>query len=67
MRCHKAEDAVKGMKISSELFDVFSETALTEVKPRDSWRASKDFRLQLVSELSRRGLKEAIKLAGGEI
>lgn len=67
MRAHKAEEAIKGMKISPELFDVFSETALTEVKPRDSWRASKDFRLQLVAELSKRGLKEAIKLAGGEI
>ena len=67
MRCPKAEEAIKGMKISDEIFDIFGRVATKEVKPRSSWRASKDFRLQLVDELSKRALKEAIKKCGGVI
>jgi xanthine dehydrogenase FAD-binding subunit len=67
MRCPKAEEAIKGLKISDEMFNIFGEMAITEVNPRSSWRASKDFRLQLVYELSKRALKEAIIKCGGEI
>ena len=67
MRCPKAEEAIRGLKISDEMFNVFGEMAITEVNPRSSWRASKDFRLQLVYELSKRALKEAIKKCGGLI
>ena len=67
MRCPKAEEAIKGMKISDEMFNTFSETAKEEVNPRSSWRASKEFRLQLVEELSKRCLKEAIKKCGGVV
>lgn len=67
MRCPKAEEAIKGMKISDEMFNTFGSIAKTEVNPRSSWRASKEFRLQLVEELSKRALKEAIKKCGGVI
>jgi xanthine dehydrogenase FAD-binding subunit len=67
MRCFKAEEAIKGMSFSDEMYNIFSETAKTEVNPRTSWRASKDFRLQLVGELSKRALKECIKKCGGVI
>ncbi|MGK0465171.1 xanthine dehydrogenase subunit XdhB [Clostridium sp.] len=67
MRCFKAEEAIKGMSFSDDMFNVFGETAKTEVSPRTSWRASKDFRLQLVGELSKRALKECIKKCGGVI
>lgn len=67
MRCLKAEEAINGMKISDEMFDIFGEVAITEVNPRTSWRASKEFRLQLVSELCKRALKESIKKCGGVI
>jgi xanthine dehydrogenase FAD-binding subunit len=55
------------MKIYDEMFDIFGEAAKEEVNPRSSWRASKDFRLQLVYELSKRALKEAINRCGGVI
>ena len=67
MRCNKAESAVIGQTISPSLFKAFSEVALTEVNPRTSWRASRDFRLQLVKELSKRALKQAILLGGGHL
>ncbi len=66
VRCRETEKAAVGMKISPELFGKVGETAVTEVSPRTSWRASREFRLQLVKELSRRALRQAIVHAGGE-
>ncbi|MTS90934.1 xanthine dehydrogenase FAD-binding subunit XdhB [Pseudoflavonifractor sp. BIOML-A4] len=67
MRCHETESKAKGMALDADLLDAVSQGVLAEVKPRDSWRASRAFRLQLVSELSRRALSRAITFAGGEI
>ncbi|MEM1484228.1 xanthine dehydrogenase subunit XdhB [Oscillospiraceae bacterium PP1C4] len=67
VRCHETEKLAIGAKISPELFAKIGETAVSEVNPRTSWRASKEFRLQLVKELSQRALKQAIVYAGGEI
>ena len=66
IRCGKAEAFAVGQKISSELYHGVAELAVTEVTPRTSWRASKEFRLQLVHELSKRALAQAIINAGGE-
>lgn len=67
IRCHKTEALANGQKISQSLFDEVGKTAVTEVSPRTSWRASKEFRLQLVEELSKRALKQAIINAGGTV
>jgi len=68
IRCRKAEDAVRGKAVSDQsIFDIFADTALTEVNPRSSWRASKEFRIQLIHELAKRALKEAIRRSGGEV
>lgn len=66
MRCVKTEEAVRGATIDAGLFDRIAEGAVGEVTPRTSWRASREFRLQLVSELSRRAVKQAILNAGGK-
>ncbi len=66
IRCHAAEDAVRGKSIEDETFRLFGEIALTEVKPRSSWRASEAFRRQLIDELAQRALKVAIEKARGE-
>lgn len=66
MRCPEAEKAITGMQISEKMFDLIAEKAAQEVNPRTSWRASKEFRLQLVQELARRVLKQAILNAGGK-
>ena len=67
IRCHKAEELARGRKIGPDLFRTVAEAAAGEVNPRTSWRASKEFRLQLVRELSRRALKQAIIHAGGAV
>ncbi|PNV61424.1 xanthine dehydrogenase FAD-binding subunit XdhB [Clostridium sp. chh4-2] len=68
LRCRNAEEGLKGCEITDqEAVEAFGKTALTEVNPRSSWRASKEFRIQLIEELSKRALYEAVKKAGGEI
>ena len=66
IRCHTTEEAVKGMETGEALAQAVGKGALEEVNPRSSWRASREFRLQLVEELGRRSVKQAVINAGGE-
>ena len=66
IRCHTTEEAVKGMETGEALALAVGKGALEEVNPRSSWRASREFRLQLVEELGRRAVKQAVINAGGE-
>ena len=66
--CREAEHGLKGRAGNDrEAILAFGKAALEEVNPRSSWRASKEFRLQLIEELSKRALAEAIKKAGGAV
>jgi xanthine dehydrogenase FAD-binding subunit len=67
MRCLQTEAAAKGKVFCEELLFELGKIAITEVNPRTSWRASKEFRLQLVEELSKRAFREAFVKAGGEL
>lgn len=67
VRCPEAEKAICGKPITPDTINSIGALAVTEVNPRTSWRASKEFRLGLVKELSCRVLKQAILNAGGEI
>ena len=67
MRCTKTEERVKGMALDQELLNAVGKGVLEEVNPRTSWRASREFRLQLIEEMSRRALAQAVIYAGGEI
>ena len=66
MRAHAAEAAVRGLPIE-EALEVISQAALEDVNPRTSWRASREFRIQLVQELSARALREAARKGGAEV
>lgn len=67
IRCRGAEEAVRGMAAADpSIYEVLVREALKEVKPRSSWRASREFRLQLIAELARRALRDSIQLAGGK-
>ncbi len=67
MRAPSAEAAAKGQPVCPETVEAFAKAALNDVNPRTSWRASKEFRMNLVEQLAKRALKEAIRLNGGEI
>lgn len=65
-RCEKTEKALQGMKIDDMLYENAAELVREEINPRDSWRASKAFRLQIGGEIVKRALKRTIELAGGD-
>lgn len=67
MRAPNAEQAARGKAVCAQTVDMFANAALQDVNPRDSWRASRDFRLHLAHELAKRALTESIRLSGGEI
>lgn len=67
MRCFQAEQAAKGKKITNELIEELEKVILSEVNPRSSWRASKEFRLQLVTEMFKRAFTETVTAGGGII
>lgn len=60
---HSAEEGVRGLPVK-EAVEKIGERALADVNPRTSWRASKEFRIQLVKELSGRALAEAARKGG---
>lgn len=66
IRCRETERAAVGMELGESLAEQVGKGALDEVNPRSSWRASKEFRLQLVEELGKRALRQAVIHAGGE-
>ena len=66
MRAHCAEGAVSGLPVEEAIAKI-GEEALADVNPRTSWRASREFRLQLVKELSGRALREAARKGGAAV
>ncbi|NLC26075.1 MAG: xanthine dehydrogenase FAD-binding subunit XdhB [Fastidiosipila sp.] len=67
IRCYKTEQSLIGREINSQLFSDLRHLVVYDTNPRDSWRSSKDFRIQLIKELSVRTVREAIIKAGGNI
>ena len=65
-RCERTEAAVRGMAIDEKLYKTLEESIRQEISPRDSWRASREFRLQIGGEIASRALKRTIELAGGD-
>ena len=65
MRSPSAETVAAGRPANMETVNSAAKAALSDIKPRTSWRASAEFRLHLAEELARRTIKESIKRAGG--
>ena len=67
MRCLKTEKAVINQKISNKLLNKISNMVEKEVNPRTSWRASKEFRINIIKELSKRVTKKILINVGEKI
>jgi xanthine dehydrogenase FAD-binding subunit len=67
VRCKNTEDKSHGRKVSTQLLDDIAESVEDDVSPRTSWRAARDFRLQIIATLAYRVVKQAILNAGGTI
>lgn len=66
IRSHTAEDGIRGLPVD-EAAGKIGDLALQDINPRTSWRASKEFRVQLVKELSGRALLEAARKGGAQV
>lgn len=66
IRSPKLEEKLKGQKVDENLIKIIDENYTLDVNPRDSWRASKDFRLHIIREMTRRGIQETIVKGGGQ-
>lgn len=65
MRARRTEEALTGLSFP-EARDAIAELVRGEITPRTSWRASREFRLQIAGENARRALEAAWQEAGGE-
>lgn len=63
IRCPKAEAALAGKKPTDELLEKAAEIAVTECKPIDDFRASANYRRQLVRTLTLRCLRRSVEIA----
>ena len=60
LRAASAEEFAKGKTINDETLNEIGKKCLESARARDSWRASKAFREQLVEELPKRAVKAII-------
>jgi xanthine dehydrogenase FAD-binding subunit len=67
LRARNAEAALSGHAADESAVELIGKAVLDDVKPRTSWRASADFRKQIISETSRRALRTSIERAGGAL
>jgi xanthine dehydrogenase FAD-binding subunit len=67
LRAVSAEAAAFGQPTSAETIEAVGKASLNDVHPRSSWRASKELRLHLLEELTKRALRRSIELAGGTL
>lgn len=65
IRCRNAEKIALTGNISEDLIEAIALEAVSETTPRTSWRASKEFRIRLIYELSIRMIKESNARAAG--
>ena len=66
IRCEHAEKAAVGKSLSEKTLKAISDTVQKDVKPRSSWRATKEFRLHVIRTLTQRVVRQAVERAGGK-
>lgn len=67
MRASETEKYVIGKELSTELVAKIGEIVSTEVKPRNSWKGSSEFRTHIAQELAKRMFTSSVEKAGGVI
>ena len=65
LRAKTAENAANGQVVSPALAERIGQAVQDDIRPRDSWRATKNFRLHIASECAKRAFEEAVRRCGG--
>ena len=63
IRCPKAEELLEGQPVSQDGIQSAGRIAVTEAKPIDDFRASMEYRKDLIDVLTRRTLQGAVEMA----
>lgn len=67
LRAKAAEALANGQPLSMELIEATAKAVVSDLRCRDSWRASKAFRTHVAIECTKRAFIESVKLCGGEL
>ncbi len=67
IRCPHAEEAVLGKPVNAETLQQVADALLEDVRPRDSWRAGKEFRLHIIKTLAQKVIGQAAENLGGTL
>lgn len=67
IRAPNAEAAALGRPFNAQTLAAVREAVMHDVLPRSSWRATKEFRMQIIRTLAERVLAQAAQRAGGEL
>lgn len=65
-RVKQAEAALRGQPFTEQALEEAARLACREAEPRASWRARKEFRLELIRVLTKRALAQAVEKALGK-
>lgn len=63
VRCPTAEKLLTGKPLSESRLQEMADAVLSDINPRTSWRATKEFRVRIIKELAKRMIKEATERA----
>ncbi len=64
LRCWKTEEKAKGAVADRTLLQMVSASVLADLRPRESWRAPKAFREQIIKTLAERVLEKPLNQGG---
>lgn len=67
IRAPNAEAAALGRPFNRQTLAAVREAVMHDVLPRSSWRATKEFRMQIIRTLAERVLAQAAQRAGGKL
>ncbi|AGF77877.1 aerobic-type carbon monoxide dehydrogenase, middle subunit CoxM/CutM-like protein [Desulfocapsa sulfexigens DSM 10523] len=67
VRCRNAERAMENKTVSEENLQAMADAIEEDVRPRTSWRASREFRLHLIRTLAKRVVRQAVENQGGAL
>jgi xanthine dehydrogenase FAD-binding subunit len=67
LRCWKNEEKARGELVDQSLLQLIRESVLDDLRPRDSWRAPKAFREQIIKTLAERVFQKALNQCGVSI
>ncbi len=65
IRCPNAEKTAEKQTLNDKTLEAIADAVEKDVRPRTSWRASKEFRLHIIRTLAKRVTKQAVKNQGG--